>query len=190
MNFDQIHDSLKADDNKALNHIYIEYGEYCVKHLQYKRSCGYEDAKDIFIDAVMIFREKMLSGKIRDLKTTRGYLLATCNNMYLERLRAEKVKKRKMTDVEHFFYGNQYVSLEEEWDESMNIASQTAFESLSEKCKDIIYYFYIDKLNMKEIASLMDLASSDVAKTTKSRCLKNLIVQANEFYDKLKQRDG
>ena len=43
-----------------------------------------------------------------------------------------------------------------------------------EKCKKIIFAFYYDNLSMDAIAVQLGLASKDVAKTTKNRCMKKI----------------
>lgn len=141
-----------------------------------------EDAEDLFIEAVMIFREKVLSGKIQKLTSTRNYLYSTCKNMYLAKLKVERAKEKKMSDLEMFFYSSPFVTEADNWESDLSQAVKSAFDGLSEKCKDIISYFYINRLRMDAIADLMGLANADVAKTTKARCFKTMFTSAHNFY--------
>ncbi len=183
MNLQEIHTSLKNGDNKALEHIYLEHGDYCIKMLTSKKGCIKEEAEDLFIESVMIFREKVMGGAIQQLTNTRYYLYKTCENVYLARLKSERGKKRKVSDVEHFFYANDHIDIDDEYNLKLRDAASKAWEELTEKCKDILYYFYVDSLRMAEIMELMKISSVDVTKTTKSRCYKKLMTTARIYYN-------
>ena len=183
----QIEASLKADDNKALHFIYTEYGKYCVNRLVSLKSCSIEEAEDLFIEGVMIFREKILRGEIQHLTNTRFYIYKICENRYLAKLKLEKSKKNKLSEIEHFYYLSDYLKSDDDWDQNLLKATMHAWSGMKERCKDIIHYFYIDQLRMTEIAILMDLANADVAKSTKARCFKHLVTTAHKYYEKLKE---
>lgn len=186
MELQEIEASLRADDNKALQYLYLEYGDFCVKRLKSKRQCTIEEAEDLFIEAVMILRENILKKKISSLSNPGYYLYRICENKFLEKLRADKNKQAKQSDVEHFFYSMDHESdFIGEWDSELSKAADHAFKNLGERCREIIYYFYVDKLSMLEISKLMNLASADVAKNTKARCYKKLVTEANQFYNQL-----
>ena len=56
-----------------------------------------------------------------------------------------------------------------------------ALENIDEKCQKVIRCFYIEKMNMDEIAEKIGFASADVAKTSKSRCFKKLTEKVKEL---------
>lgn len=142
-----------------------------------------EDAEDLFIESVINFRSKVLNGEIERLTGLGFYLYKTCENKYLARLKDEKSRNRKLPDIERYFYGSTYVSsVNSDFDNYESEATQHAWSKLTEKCKDIIYHFYVDKLSMDTIAELMGLASGNVAKTTKARCYKHFLTYAKAFY--------
>ena len=147
-----------------------------------QRSCGKEEAEDLFIEAVLILREKVMEGKIEQLTNTKYYLYKTCENIYLARLKSDKRKRQKLDDLKYFYYQSSLVEGEEEWDARLQKAAKQAWQELTEKCRDILNYFYVDSLRMTEIMELMDFASADVAKTTKARCYKKLMVMAKAYY--------
>lgn len=179
MNLQQITKSFRLGDNVAFRYIYTEHGDYCVESLEKYRNCDHEEAQDLFIDAVMIFKDKVESGKVTNLSSLRTFLYKICENNYLARLKSERIRMKKLTDLEFYFYESDFVIDEEaEFDDILSNAAKKAWESLGEKCKDIISYFYIDKLRMEEIANLMGFSTANVAKTTKSRCYKQLVSKA------------
>jgi len=184
LKLDQIITSLKSEDNVAFKHIYQTHGKSCISKLKNFRNCSLEDAEDLFIVAIMLFREKILNGSITQLTNLESYLYKVCENTYLAKLRVEKTKGKKVSDVEFFYYESDYLSEEEEdFQMNLNEVTKQAWEKLSEKCKDIISFFYIDKLRMDEIAKLMGFSSPDVAKTTKSRCYKQMVTSAKSLTD-------
>ncbi len=183
MNLFEIRKSLIANDNLALRYLYVEFGDYCTQNLIKKRRCAEDEADEFFVEAVMILREKVLNGTIDRLTNTRYYLYKTCENLYLARLKSDKAKKAKMTDLQYFFYESEYTEEGDTWDEPLSDAATKAWAELTERCKDILYYFYVDALGFAEIVDLMDLSSVDVAKTTKARCYKRLVTQARQYYE-------
>ena len=175
-------ESLKKGKNQVLEPIFRENRKYCIDKLVLDKGCKPEEAEDIYIESIMNFREKILSDKVTYLTDIKYYLAQTCINMFLVRIEQKKRWKRNLPDVERFFYESDYLVDEskQEHESALKMAKK-AWASLGEKCKDIIHYFYIDKLRMNEIADIMGFASADVAKTTKSRCYKRMVELANEF---------
>ncbi|MEM1405320.1 MAG: hypothetical protein AAGG59_00990 [Bacteroidota bacterium] len=178
-------EKLKSGDNSVLKTIYQSCADYCVQKLIRETNVSVDEAEDIFIDAIMNFREKLISNRIDHLISEKAYIYKTCFNMYLVRIEQEKRWKKKLNDIEFLYYSSDY-NTDSEFNENMLRATKGAWLELSEKCKDIISYFYVDKLSMTEIAELMKLNSADVAKTTKSRCLKKFTTLAQ---DKLKNHN-
>ena len=177
---------LKEGNNIFLQKIFEEHGLYCIKQLKIKYNCPVEDAEDIFIEAVLNFREKVIKGQITFLSNIRNYVFTTCNNMWLSRHRQDLRKIKKTSEVQRFFYeelNHSHEDIKEEitYKESLLNISRKAFNELDEKCRDLLHYFYIDNLKMKEIAGKMGFASAEVAKTSKSRCYKKLIGNAKNI---------
>ncbi len=168
---------LKSGDNNYLEYIFIEYSVYCITNLQKKVKCSKEEAEDIFIEAVMNFRDKIITGKVDYLTSVRNYLYTTCYNMWLERYRRYKRYQEGLPDIVRFYQEelNETDVVELEKQEKFIRITNEALGKLGEKCKDIISYFYLENKRMAEIAQIMNFSSADVAKTTKSRCFKKLL---------------
>ncbi len=65
-------------------------------------------------------------------------------------------------------------------------------DRLGDGCKQILHYFYFERLKMKEISKQMNLSSEQVAKNKKSNCLKNLrklVLESPIFQKSLKSTD-
>lgn len=175
-------EAIKKGDNSPLESIFREHQKYCIEKLIIEKSCVREEAEDIYVESVMNFREKLLSGKLTHITNVKYYLAQTCINMYYTRIKQQQRWERNVPDVQRFFYESDYVIDEQDYDfdHAMKI-TRKVWNSLKEKCRDIIHYFYIDRLRMEEIAELMGFSSADVAKTTKARCYKRMLALAAEM---------
>ena len=164
-------------DNSSLKDIFVQHGDFCVKNLMRKTKCSQEDSEDIFIESVMNFREKVLSGEIKQITNIRNYLYTTCFNMWSSKTQKKNVFNKRLTDIERFYYQefefDPIVSIEEtNYHHSLLDLSKKAFQKLSDKCQDILYFFYVEKLSMKEISKIADASNAGVAKVLKFRCMK------------------
>ena len=172
---------LRNGNNALLKTFYEQHSNYCIQRLTKENKCTHEDGEDIFIESVMNLREKLISGRVESVVNVRSYLYKTCHNMFLVRLDQNARMKKHLSEIERFYYDSDYLIENEVFDPELMVISKKAWNYLSERCKDIIHYFYVDKLDMQEIANLMGLANANVTKTTKSRCYKKFIEKAYEL---------
>ena len=179
----QMIQDLQAGCNDCLKDIFENYGTQCIEFLKSRTGCRHEDAEDIFVDAVVNFRDKAIAGQISHLSNLRGYLYSTCLNMWRERTRSRIRWQNQETEIVEKFYNHQWEPLLEETELERKLhAAKDAFNSMSERCKDVLYYFYVDNLRFKEITELMGLANTDVAKTFKYKSLQRLRNEARDRY--------
>ena len=170
---------LKQGNNEVLSEVFQKHGAYCINLLLKKTSCSKEDAEDILVEAVLSFREKILTGKIEYLTNIRNYLYGTCKNMWLHRYRHLKTKTEKEPEILQYFYDecSELLDIENASEPNSELLKLTrvGLEQLKDKCKRIIELFYIREYSMTQIAEEMSFSSPDVAKTTKSRCFAKLM---------------
>ncbi len=168
--FDAIKEQLKSGNNEYLKVLFEQYGAYCISNVQRKFNCDLEDAEDIFIDAILSFRDKCLRDKISYLTNARNYLYSTCLNMKRQKNYSIKRKKEKEHEVALYLYDENDDLLE--FKEKLITLSMRSFNQLGESCQQILRYFYVYKHSMSEIAEKMQLANANTAKVTKARCYK------------------
>lgn len=174
-----IRKALEAGEHAFLQWLYDEYREYCQQQLRYQPRCSEEDAEDIFMDALLIVRENMLSGKVKHLEGVRNYVLTVCLNVYRERTRARLQQVQQEVLVREALYDEAPEETEQintYWQHKTDLATR-ALSHLGKSCQQLIRYYYVDRLSMADIAQKMHWASADVAKTSKSRCLRRWIKQ-------------
>jgi len=169
-----LRESLKKN-NEALKEIFNTCNAYCTKTLTRYHHCDKGDANDLIIDAILILREKVLEGKVDYLTDIRHYLLGICVNLHKKRLQKSSNQQKASKDyIEEEMWT---ISTEEEIvnRESRNFResyAMSSFKELTNACQEILILYYVDRYAMGEIADKMLLASADVAKVKKMRCLK------------------
>jgi len=172
-----------------LKDVSAEYGLYCVRYLCSKHKCQESDARGIFTDALIAFRESIITGKVTEVKNLRSYLLGMCLNIFQLQLRKERRKSEKYIEIKRSLYLEEanYLdkTIEVETHDSLKRLVIKSLSVLDQSCQEIIRYFYVDGLSMNTIAAKMGFASSHVAKTTKSRCFKKWV----KVVEELKQRN-
>jgi RNA polymerase sigma-70 factor (ECF subfamily) len=178
LDFSKILDQLKTGDNESFKLIFKENSLYCIHGLLSKHNCSMEDAEDIYIDAILNLREKIISGKIEFLNDPKNYLYATCQNMFLARLSKQQKVYSAAVEMYQFNYTDG-PELEENDDiserEEMIRLTEAALSGIGDKCRDILKSFYFYKLSMEKIAAKFNMANTNVAKVSKSRCFQKLV---------------
>jgi RNA polymerase sigma factor (sigma-70 family) len=185
--YNELIQGLITGNNAVLGQL-NQYQAYCLKTLQIKSAqrCSSEMAYDIFIDAVIAFRTNILKGERPDPRYLRAYLARICWNMWMALSRSEERKAKKQTNVKEALYGtamespDHLVQGEEEKEQAAErekklMEIKEAMKKLSDKCRQILHLFIIEGKSMKEIAERFQMASANVAKTTKSRCYSRLM---------------
>lgn len=165
--------SLIARNSDGLKRLYTECKADCINILFSKKYCDKETAEEVYTDAILILRKNLISLKISELSNPVNYLVSVCVNLVRAQNRKEVNKSKKINEVRLLFYDNGHQPVKEEDNKSELIQKcKAALLKLSERCQQIITAYYVHGLRMKEIAEELELSSSDVAKTLKSRCYK------------------
>ncbi|MEM1409086.1 MAG: sigma-70 family RNA polymerase sigma factor [Bacteroidota bacterium] len=176
--FNRLQENLKRGNNDYLGELFEEVAVHCIKKIAHKTGCSIEDAEDLLVDAVVNFRDKVVNDQLIYVKNIKGYIYKTCYNSWLNgKLKKRKVEQNVDEIRERYYthFENNFGELDTEFNlKKWNIVKQ-AIEELNERCRDIINYFYVDKIGMKEIAELMGFANANVAKSTKRRCFSKLL---------------
>jgi DNA-directed RNA polymerase specialized sigma24 family protein len=136
---------------------------------KYVRDMGgsFEEAKDVFQDALVIYYEKIATSSLKLKYSERAYILGIAKHCW--------AKKNKLN--------NRYTSLP---DSMTGIAMEksagsTATDKLldllhtsGKKCMELLQAFYYDKLPMHKIAGLFGFSSERSATVQKYKCLEKV----------------
>lgn len=177
--------------NKALTTIHCECKQPFISHLsiQYP-SISIQDIEEIYDDAILALYKNVKEGKLKEL---------TCSlQTYVNRIGEHKVidlirKKQLITDnlpehetIEYCDRPKEYWLADgDSMEEERKSTIYDLVEKLVEPCKKILFGFYYDHFSMDAIAKTLGMASPDVAKTQKNRCMNKLKRVAEiEFHNK------
>lgn len=183
---------LKSGDNRCLKFIFEEHSSFCIQNLLRNSSCTLEEAEDIFMDAVINFREKAIAGKISYMTNIRNYVYTTCLNMQRVSYQAQKRADTKKEEVLMYFQTSETENIESEaelkaYEAEMMEVSMKAFKKLDKRCQKLLKSFYVNDFKMAQIAEKMGLANANVAKTLKSRCYKKWMEEVRKLQPNAKQ---
>ncbi len=189
--FDQIVKELQAGNEKAIDGIFIEHYTYVLDWLQKKYQCDIADAKDVYMDGFLKFRRAILKGSVKH-GNIRGYLITIVKNIWLQKL--EKNKRSVSLDTleteqADYYLGSKSGLYDEDFDpltkaETANNLSQqksnqldafqAAWTKLGEKCRRLLKGFYIDRIGLKQLQSVLGYGSYDSIKSMRRKCFNQL----------------
>ena len=171
-----------------LKEIYQDYYDDVLHIVLSKDICSLSEAENAFSESLLIFYENVISKKLTEVKSLKNYLAGICINVIRNELYVKFRHQKKVNEVRLLLYDNGYHKPDTNIKEKLTEICSDAMHQLSEKCRQIIESYYLDRLSMKEVARKLDLASADVAKTLKSRCLKSLSNIVRDRYNDVVNR--
>ncbi|MFL5728114.1 MAG: RNA polymerase sigma factor [Cytophagaceae bacterium] len=163
---------LTAGSESALSSLYKSYFPMILNFIQ-NNSGSYDEAKDVYQEAVILFYEKVREGRLELSCRIKTYLYSVCRRLWLKRLSEKSRYSGGIEDSEKFIAIENEEKAEEDYENNF-IHMKAAVDQLGEPCKSIIQDFYIHELSMEEIADKFGYTSSDNAKNQKYKCLQRL----------------
>ena len=142
---------------------------------------------DVYEQACMDLMDNVKDGKLTESENVNlsGYLYTICWRIALRAEEKHKVKEKRMERVakeeardeaSEEFAPDVIMEFDPEADEDAKNEALAFLEKvlaeIPESCLQLFRRFYWDKMPMKDIAAAMGLKNDDVAKATKSKCMK------------------
>lgn len=160
----EILDRISKGDERMLDHLYKKYYRMMTR-IVLSNSGTEDEAKDVYQEALLAFWQKAVTGKLVLTSKISTYLYSICLNQWRKELDR---KSRLSSDVVD---GEEYQAHDAK--ERLKIVME-CIEELGDVCKRVLTYCYFDGLGMQEIATKMQFANADTAKTKKYKCKKKL----------------
>ncbi len=159
-----------------------------IQYLINKNGGTEDDAKDIFQDGIVVLFNQVRQGKLELSCSIKTYLYSICRNQWLTKLRKNKRivqmdDKLEFIPIKDTVYEN---ILESE--QSQVISG--LLDKMGEECRSILKLFYFYRFGMTDIQDRLGLASEQVAKNKKMKCmkrLKNMVLTSNAYKAELRQ---
>jgi len=173
MNDQEILARLKQGDENTLDLLYKANYRMMIK-LIIKNNGTEEEAKDIYQESLIVLWQKAQNENFVLTSKISTYLYSICLNLWRKELERKKrfsyETKEESTDV-----------MEMDREERVRIINK-CIQKLGETCRDILTYYYFDRLSMVEIAEKMGFANADTSKTKKYKCKKELDQLVKSLY--------
>ena len=167
--------------NQAIRFMYDGYYRYLETYVL-QNSGSTDDAADMIQETFLVFIKVVEENKYRQESGVKSFLYSILKNLWITELR-----KRKSMGIRNEMFENAKESMAPDISHSLvrhesHQLVMELFQSLGQKCKNILLLFYYENLPMKEIMEKEDFSSEQVLRNKKHKCLKSLIekIQSDE----------
>ncbi|GGB79007.1 RNA polymerase sigma factor [Dyadobacter sediminis] len=139
---------------------------------------GALEAEDIYQDAMEALFQKIVLGKLENIKASlKSYLFSIGKYMIYRKIRGKNMYSLETEELESEMFNSgqmQFISIETDQQEQQLELVARCKRKLSGACHSILDLYYAEKKSMKEIAFLLGYKNEDVVKSQKARCLAEL----------------
>ena len=154
---------------------------------------GLEDAEDVFQDAAMAFYEQLREQRLLIKGNPEGYLHGICRHLALKRIdelsqRHDYIDEDKLDRLLELTADEEVETLatEEEAIDGYTCVLSRVLSEMTQRDRTLIKGFYIEGKSMQQLAEELQLATVEVARTTKCRILSRMreraLVLINEYF--------
>lgn len=131
-----------------------------------------EDAEDLLQEALVVLWENVTTGRFKLNAKISTYLYSVVRNKWLREIGKRKIGKTTGLDFrlaeEHFDVLADVIR-----DEKLELI-MACLDKLSPICQKVLVKFYLEEKNLNEIAGEVGFSNSDVVKSKKYQCKKEL----------------
>ncbi|UXX80097.1 sigma-70 family RNA polymerase sigma factor [Reichenbachiella carrageenanivorans] len=159
-------------DEGALDYLYKKHYKMMTR-IVLNNNGSEDEAKDVFQDALLVFWQKAVAGKLVLTSKISTYIYSICLNLWRKEL--DRKSRLSSEEVEQSIYQ------EYEKNERIKIITD-CINQLGDTCRRILTYHYFDGLSMTDIADKLGFANTDTAKTKKYKCKKKLDLMVKRNY--------
>lgn len=165
-------EGLAKNDSKSIEILYKQnFG--MIQSFIIQNSGSYDDARDIFQEAIMVLYEKAKDKNFQLTSQIKTYLYSICRRLWLKRLQ----QNQKIVAPSETLH--EIIPVEEEIEQKVKLDNDfdmmdVSMKSLGEPCKSLLEAYYIHKKHMTDIAEEFGYTNADNAKNQKYKCLMRL----------------
>jgi RNA polymerase sigma factor (sigma-70 family) len=134
---------------------------------------SYDDARDIFQEAMMVLYEKTQQSDFSLTCKLKTYVYSICRRLWLKRLQQNNRYATPVESLEELVPVDDEVEEKEKLDNDFSLM-EGAMKSLGEPCKSLLEAYYFEKKQMADIAEQFGYTNADNAKNQKYKCLMRL----------------
>ena len=163
---------LANSDTKAIETIYKQ-NYNMVQSFILNNNGSYDDARDIFQEAMIALYEKTKSESFVLTCKINTYVYSVCRRLWLKRLQQLGKFSGSVEILEETVSVEEYIEIHRKRDAEYNIMERS-LGSMGEPCKSLLEGYYIKKLDMQALAKEFGYTNADNAKNQKYKCLMRL----------------
>ena len=163
---------LANNDSKAIDTIYKDNFNM-VQAFILNNNGSYDDARDIFQEAMITLYEKAKSESFVLTCQIKTYIYSICRRLWLKRLQQLGRFVAQTESMEETVPVEEDLEIHEKRNADFAIMER-ALGSLGEPCKSLLESYYIHKKGMTEISAEFGYTNADNAKNQKYKCLMRL----------------
>lgn len=163
---------LAGNDTKAIETIYKDNFNM-VQAFIINNNGSYDDARDIFQEAMIALYEKAQSESFVLTCKINTYVYSICRRLWLKRLQQLGRFSNQIDNFEETVAVEDDLEIHEKRNAEFAIMDR-ALNSLGEPCKSLLEGYYLKKMDMQKLAKDFGYTNADNAKNQKYKCLMRL----------------
>ena len=129
---------------------------------------GFEEAKDVFQDALVIYYEKLVTGTIQLNINEQAYLVGIAKHLWLKKFR-DNIRLSQIDDR-----GDNFDVAEDDYSEPSTHKLMHYLETTGQKCMELLKAFYYHNLSANSIANLFGYSGERSATVQKYKCMEKV----------------
>jgi DNA-directed RNA polymerase specialized sigma24 family protein len=141
-----------------------------------KQGGSFQDAKDIFQDALIFFYEKSVDGELDIKLSNEAYIVGIAKHLWIKKFKAKNrllsldaLEKQITLPVDYFEPGTTKIN-----------RLLRLLEVAGKKCIELLRSIYYDKLSMNEVSRLHGFSNAHSASVQKYKCIEKIKVMVEQ----------
>ena len=165
-------EGLSRNDSKSIEILYKQNFSM-VQSFIIQNNGSYDDARDIFQEAMMVLYEKSKDENFLLTSQIKTYVYSICRRLWLKKLQFNQKFVAPVDSLQETIPVEEEIEYKQKLDDNFEMMD-VAMKSLGEPCKSLLEAYYINKKHMTEIADDFGYTNADNAKNQKYKCLMRL----------------
>ena len=134
---------------------------------------SYDDARDIFQEAMIALYEKAQSESFVLTCQIKTYVYSICRRLWLKKLQQMGRFSNQVDNLDETIQVDEDLEIHQKRNAEF-VIMERAMNSLGEPCKSLLEGYYLKKMGMQELAAAFGYTNADNAKNQKYKCLMRL----------------
>lgn len=176
-------EGIRSNNSKIINEVYEKYSK-AITHYVTTNNGTTEDARDVFQEGMIVLFRKIHTPDFELTSSLLTYFYSICKFVWSNRLRKKQIN---VVEIENAPELSDTHSIQEDLERKERSAFyMQKFKQLGDGCQQVLTLFYEGR-KMKQIAEIMDFASSNYATKRKHQCKEQLmkLITEDDFYDEI-----